>query len=49
MIIQFTTLNAFLESFFLRRADPVWMLLVVGLFGIRLVARFPVPARGALP
>lgn len=45
MIVQFTTLNAFLESFFLRRADPVWMFLVIGLLGLRIVARFPIPSR----
>lgn len=47
MIIQFTTLNAFLESFFLRRADPVWMCLVIGLLGLRIVSRFPIPSRVA--
>lgn len=42
MIVLFTALNAFLESFFFRRADPVWLFLVFGLLGLRLVARFPV-------
>ena len=42
MIVLFTALNAFLESFFFRRADPVWMFLVLGAFGLRLVARIPV-------
>lgn len=42
MIVLFTALNAFLESFFFRRADPVWMFLVLGAFGLRLVARMPV-------
>jgi O-antigen ligase len=45
MIATFTLINAFLESFFFRRADPVWLFLVFALFGLRLVARFPVPAR----
>jgi len=45
MIVLFTTLNAFLESFFLRRADPVWLLLVFGLLGLRISARFPIRAR----
>lgn len=47
MIVLFTTLNAFLESFFLRRADPVWLLLVLGLLGLRVAARFPI--RGRVP
>lgn len=39
MILFFTTLNAFLESFFFRRADPVWMFFVFALLGLRLVSR----------
>ena len=47
MIVLFTALNAFLESFFFRRADPVWLFFVLGLLGLRLVARFPIAlARG---
>lgn len=42
MVLLFTTLNAFLESFFFRRADPVWLFTVMGILGLRLVARFPV-------
>jgi O-antigen ligase len=42
MVLLFTCLNAFLESFFFRRADPVWLFLVMGAIGMRLVARFPV-------
>lgn len=42
MILLFTCLNAFLESFFFRRADPVWLFLVMATLGLRLVARFPV-------
>lgn len=42
MILIFTSLNAFLESFFFRRADPVWLFLVLSAFGLRFVARFPV-------
>jgi O-antigen ligase len=45
MILLFTALNAFLESFFFRRADPVWLFFVMATFGLRLVARFPVSAR----
>ncbi|WP_442579076.1 O-antigen ligase family protein [Mesorhizobium sp. ASY16-5R] len=41
MILLFTTLNAFLESFFFRRADPVWMFVVFAVIGLRLAARFP--------
>jgi O-antigen ligase len=44
MIVVFTLLNASLESFFFRRADPVWLLFVFGVLGLRLVARFPVKA-----
>lgn len=42
MILLFTTLNAFLESFFFRRADPVWLFMVMAALGLRLTARFPV-------
>ncbi len=42
MIVLFTLLNAFLESFFFRRADPVWLFFLFGVFGLRLAARFPV-------
>jgi len=41
MALLFTTLNAFLESFFFRRADPVWLFVVLSVTGLRLVARFP--------
>ena len=41
MVLLFTALNAFLESFFFRRADPVWLSLVMGVLGLRLVARVP--------
>lgn len=44
MIVAFTTMNAALESFFFRRVDPVWLTLVIALFGLRLVARLPVKA-----
>jgi O-antigen ligase len=44
MILLFTALNAFLESFFFRRADPVWLFFVMAVLGLRLVARFPVRA-----
>ncbi len=41
MVLLFTALNAFLESFFFRRADPVWLFFVLAVLGLRLVARFP--------
>ncbi|MET0576433.1 MAG: O-antigen ligase [Mesorhizobium sp.] len=44
MILLFTLFNAFLESFFFRRADPVWLFFVMAAFGLRLIARFPVRA-----
>lgn len=45
MIVLFTSLNAFLESFFFRRADPVWMLFVLGAFGLRQVSLRPIPRK----
>lgn len=47
MTLLFTVLNSFLESFFFRRADPVWLLFVFSIIGLRLVARFPVKSRQA--
>ncbi|WP_051011648.1 O-antigen ligase family protein [Nitratireductor pacificus] len=44
MIVTFALFNAFLESFFFRRADPVWMFFVMAALGLRLTARFIVPA-----
>lgn len=40
----FIALNAFLESFFFRRVDPVWMLFLVSVLGLRLVARYRIPS-----
>ena len=45
MIFAFSALNACLESFFFRRADPVWLLFVMAAFGLRLTARFVVPSK----
>lgn len=42
MLLLFTSLNACLESFFFRRVDPVWVFFLIGVIGLRLVARFPV-------
>lgn len=39
MVVLFTALNAFLESFFFRRIDPVWMFFVLGVLGLRMVSR----------
>jgi O-antigen ligase len=41
MIIVFTALNAFMETFFFRRGDPVWMLMVLAVAGLRLTATTP--------
>ncbi len=45
MIVAFIVMNAALESFFFRRADPVCLTLVIALFGMRLAARLPVNSR----
>ncbi|KQT52355.1 hypothetical protein ASG43_20075 [Aureimonas sp. Leaf454] len=42
MIIAFVLLNSFLESYFFRRNDPIWMFLWTSIVGIRLVSRFPI-------
>ncbi|MFN3549304.1 MAG: O-antigen ligase family protein [Mesorhizobium sp.] len=44
MTLMFTAFNAFLESFFFRRVDPVWLLFVLAVFGLRYVARFTIPS-----
>ena len=38
MIWIFCVLDACLESFFLRRADPVWFCMILAIFGLRLLA-----------
>lgn len=43
MIVYFCTLNAALESFFFRRIDPAWLMLLFGIFGLRLTARMVIP------
>jgi O-antigen ligase len=45
MVVLFTALNAFLETFFFHRADPVWMLLILATFGLRQVSLRPIPVR----
>lgn len=42
MVFVFTTLNACLESFFFRRADPVWLFFFMSVLGLRLCARYAV-------
>ncbi|MEM0899814.1 MAG: O-antigen ligase [Pseudomonadota bacterium] len=42
MIVAFTGMNAALESFYFSRADPVWLTLVIALFGLRMTNRFVV-------
>lgn len=44
MVLTFTSLNAFLESFFFRRVDPVWFFFAFAVLGLRLTARFPIRA-----
>jgi O-antigen ligase len=45
MCLTFSLMNAFLESFFFRRADPVWLLVVMACFGLRMTARIALPPR----
>jgi len=45
MMLTYTLLNALLESFFFRRADPVWIVFVLAALGLRLVSRRAVPER----
>ena len=41
MILIFAILNSQLESFWFRRADPIWILMVLAIFGLRLTSRLP--------
>ncbi|MCR9123047.1 MAG: O-antigen ligase family protein [Phyllobacteriaceae bacterium] len=41
MVIVFAVLVSALESFFFRRADPIWLTMVIALAGLRLSARLP--------
>lgn len=45
MCLTFSLMNAFLESFFFRRADPVWLIVVTACFGLRMTARIPLLSR----
>ncbi len=49
IILLFTSLNSFLESYLFRRADPIWILFVLAALGLRLTARMPMRAKGRLP
>jgi len=44
MILAFAMLNAFLESFFFRRADSLWLFVMFSTLGLRMVARIPLKA-----
>ncbi|TIT14276.1 MAG: O-antigen ligase family protein [Mesorhizobium sp.] len=45
MVVLFTALNGFLESFFFHRGDPVWLFFVLGVLGLRQVSLRPIPVR----
>ena len=47
MVVLFTTLNAFLETFFFHRTDPVWVMLVFGTLGMRIPSRILLHTRSA--
>lgn len=40
MILVFMTMLSFLETFFLRRVDPIWLLMFMAITGLQLTARF---------
>lgn len=39
MIVVFCVLTSALESFYFRRADPIWITMIIGLAGLRLTGR----------
>jgi O-antigen ligase len=41
-VLLFTALDAFLESFFFARNNPVWMFFLLACLGLRITARFPI-------
>ncbi len=45
MAAAFCALNGLLETFFFRRADPVWLLFFMAVIGLRVTARLRFPAR----
>lgn len=46
MVLLFTTLNAFVETFFFHRQDPVWVLVIFATLGLRMTARAVLPSKG---
>ncbi len=40
MILVFMTMLSFLETFFLRRVDPIWLMMFMSVTGLQLAARF---------
>lgn len=46
MIVIFTAMNGFLETFFFNRVDPVWIYLLLGCFGLRIASRFTLHESG---
>ncbi|MCP4315245.1 MAG: O-antigen ligase family protein [Hyphomicrobiales bacterium] len=40
MILVFLTLLSFLETFFLRRMDPIWLTMVIAIVGLQLTSRY---------
>lgn len=40
-------LNAFPESFFFHRGDPIWLFFVLGVLGLRQVSLRPIAVRAA--
>lgn len=49
MTLMFTAFNAFLESFFFRRVDPVWLFFVLAIFGLRYVSRVTITTAARTP
>lgn len=47
MVIVFTSLNAFMETFFFQRTNPVWMMMVLAIAGLRLTATTPLTRNSA--
>ncbi|KGF71206.1 hypothetical protein LL06_01035 [Hoeflea sp. BAL378] len=49
MIIVFMGLLSFLETFFLARNDPIWLMHIFAVFGLHLLARFDINAGTTAP
>ncbi|MEF2073395.1 O-antigen ligase family protein [Consotaella aegiceratis] len=47
MILAFMLMNAFMESFFFARGNPIWMLTFLAIVELRLLARHPIEAETA--